>query len=97
MKNFKNTQTKIALFVFLLTISSTVIAITADDVNFCKQQARQELDDNTQMEQIKGNYNGPGNNALQIMQNAYNACIQDLANRQQRQRTIDEWQPQRQQ
>jgi len=91
-----NIRTEMVLFVFLLTTCSTVMAVSADDVNFCKQQARQQLDFSNQMGQING-YNGSSSDDMQIMQNAYNACIQDLNATQQRQQKIDNWQPQQQQ
>lgn len=93
-----NKLTEMVLFVFLLATCSTVMAISADDVNSCKQQARQKLYWDNQMMQINGlnGLNGSSND-VERLQYAYDACIQELNALQQRQQQIDNWQPQQQQ
>jgi len=69
---------KFILFILSLLISTTVSAIDQSDSDFCKQQARNDLDFRNNMADIQGNtIGGHAGNSQQIMQSAYNACMQD--------------------
>jgi len=69
---------KFILFILSLLISTTVSAIDQSDPDFCKQQARNDLDFRKNMADIQGNtIDSHTGNSQQIMQSAYNACMQD--------------------